>query len=73
MPPRSRPAEGAAEILDAEVARIRPEALRSRAGYDARQALAHAAAGEVEHARADDAPTRHHLRPAPPGPDAVPR
>ncbi|MBE1531458.1 helix-turn-helix domain-containing protein [Actinomadura algeriensis] len=40
----------AAEILDAEVARIPPEALRSRARYGARQALAHAAAGEIDHA-----------------------
>ncbi|MFD0901678.1 helix-turn-helix domain-containing protein [Actinomadura sediminis] len=40
----------AAEILDAEVARIPPEALRSRARFGARRALAHAAAGEVEHA-----------------------
>lgn len=38
------------EILDGEVARLRPEALRSRARYGVRQALAHAAAGEVEHA-----------------------
>jgi transcriptional regulator with XRE-family HTH domain len=40
----------AADILDVEVARIRPEALRSRARYGVRQALAHAAAGEIEHA-----------------------
>jgi len=44
-----RPKE-AGVILDAEVARIRPEALRSRARYGVRQALAHAAAGEVDHA-----------------------
>ncbi len=44
-----RPKE-ASEILDGEVARIRPQALRSRARYGVRQALAHAAAGEVEHA-----------------------
>ncbi|MFB9833468.1 helix-turn-helix domain-containing protein [Actinoallomurus acaciae] len=44
-----RPKE-ASEILDAQVARIRPEALRSRARYGVRQALAHAAAGEIEHA-----------------------
>jgi transcriptional regulator with XRE-family HTH domain len=40
----------ASVILDAEVARIRPEALRSRARYGVRQALAHAAAGEIDHA-----------------------
>lgn len=40
----------ASEILDAEVARISPNALRSRARYGVRQALAHAAAGEIEHA-----------------------
>ena len=44
-----RPRE-ASQILDGEVARIRPQALRSRARYGVRQALAHAAAGEVEHA-----------------------
>jgi transcriptional regulator with XRE-family HTH domain len=44
-----RPKE-AGPILDAEVARIRPEALRSRARYGVRQALAHAAAGEIDHA-----------------------
>jgi hypothetical protein len=44
-----RPKE-ASEILDREVAKIRPEALRSRARYGVRQALAHAWAGEVEHA-----------------------
>ena len=44
-----RPKE-ASEILDAEVARIRPQALRSRARYGVRQALAHAAAGEVDRA-----------------------
>jgi transcriptional regulator with XRE-family HTH domain len=40
----------ASEILDREVARIPPRALRSRARYGVRQALAHAAAGEVERA-----------------------
>jgi transcriptional regulator with XRE-family HTH domain len=44
-----RPTE-AGEILDAEVARIRPQALRSRARYGVRQALAHASAGQIEHA-----------------------
>ncbi|GAA0563209.1 hypothetical protein GCM10009546_26820 [Actinomadura livida] len=44
-----RPKE-AGEILDAEVARIHPDALRSRARYGVRQALAHASAGQVEHA-----------------------
>jgi hypothetical protein len=44
-----RPKE-ASEILDAEVARIRPQALRSRARYGVRQSLAHAAAGQIEHA-----------------------
>ncbi|MDN3351699.1 helix-turn-helix domain-containing protein [Actinomadura sp. DC4] len=44
-----RPKE-ASPILDAEVARIQPQALRSRARYGVRQALAHAAAGEVDHA-----------------------
>lgn len=44
-----RPKE-ASEILDAEVSRIRPQALRSRARFGARQALAHAAAGQIEHA-----------------------
>jgi transcriptional regulator with XRE-family HTH domain len=43
-----RPKE-AGEILDVEVARLQPDALRSRARYGIRQALAHAAAGEVEH------------------------
>lgn len=44
-----RPKE-ASEILDAEVARISPKALRSRARFGVRRALAHAATGEVEHA-----------------------
>jgi transcriptional regulator with XRE-family HTH domain len=44
-----RPAE-AAEILDREIARLPPDALRSHTRYGVRQALAHAAAGEVEHA-----------------------
>jgi transcriptional regulator with XRE-family HTH domain len=43
-------AREAGEILDGEVARIRPQALRTRARYGVRQALAHAAAGEVDHA-----------------------
>ncbi|MEV5830751.1 helix-turn-helix transcriptional regulator [Spirillospora sp. NPDC052242] len=46
----------AAEVLDAEVARIPPEALRSRARFGVRRALAHAAAGEIEHACALAAP-----------------
>nr|WP_225993938.1 helix-turn-helix domain-containing protein [Actinomadura rudentiformis] len=40
----------ASEILDAEVARISPRALRSRARFGTRRALAHAAAGQIEHA-----------------------
>lgn len=44
-----RPGE-AAEILDREIARVPSHALRSRARYGVRRALAHAAAGEVEHA-----------------------
>lgn len=44
-----RPKDAAA-ILDAEVARLDPRALRSRARYGVRQALAHASAGEVERA-----------------------
>lgn len=44
-----RPGE-AAEILDRETAEIPPRALRSHARYGIRRALAHAAAGEVEHA-----------------------
>lgn len=44
-----RPGE-AAEILDREIARIPPHALRSHTRYGVRRALAHATAGEVEHA-----------------------
>ncbi|MFF7635643.1 helix-turn-helix domain-containing protein [Kitasatospora sp. NPDC008050] len=44
-----RPGE-AAVVLDQEYARIAPEALRTRARYGMRRALAHAAAGEIEHA-----------------------
>lgn len=44
-----RPAE-AAEILDREIARMPPHALRSHTRYGVRRAMAHAAAGEVEHA-----------------------
>ncbi|WP_145905365.1 helix-turn-helix domain-containing protein [Kitasatospora viridis] len=44
-----RPHE-AAEVLDRECARIAPEALRTRTRFGIRRALAHAAAGEVEHA-----------------------
>ncbi len=44
-----RPGE-AAEILDREITRVPPHALRSCTRYGARRALAHAAAGEVEHA-----------------------
>jgi transcriptional regulator with XRE-family HTH domain len=44
-----RPHAGA-EILDREVARIPPRALRARARFGVRRAFAHAAAGEIEHA-----------------------
>ncbi|MCP9210324.1 helix-turn-helix domain-containing protein [Streptomyces sp. NEAU-Y11] len=44
-----RPRE-AAEIIDRELARIPPDALRTRARYGMRQALAHAAAGDLDHA-----------------------
>ncbi|MER8046256.1 helix-turn-helix transcriptional regulator [Streptomyces sp. NPDC094032] len=40
----------AAEALDREVARIPEHALRTRVRYGARRALAHAVAGEVDHA-----------------------
>ncbi|MER6826893.1 helix-turn-helix domain-containing protein [Streptosporangium sp. NPDC000563] len=40
----------AAEILGAQLTRVRPEALRTRVRYGVRQALAHAAAGDVDHA-----------------------
>ncbi|MFE7312258.1 multiprotein-bridging factor 1 family protein [Streptomyces sp. NPDC057555] len=39
----------AARILDRECSRIAPTALRTRARYGMRRALAHAAAGEIEH------------------------
>lgn len=44
-----RPGE-AAEVLDREVARLPPHALRSRTRYGIRRALAHAAAGNIDHA-----------------------
>jgi hypothetical protein len=44
-----RPGE-AAEVLDREIARLPPDALRSHTRYGVRRALAHATAGEVEHA-----------------------
>ncbi|MFJ9946552.1 multiprotein-bridging factor 1 family protein [Kitasatospora sp. NPDC091207] len=44
-----RPAQ-AAEVLDREYPRIPAHAVRSRARYGLRRALAHAAAGEIEHA-----------------------
>ncbi|MDF5753151.1 helix-turn-helix transcriptional regulator [Spongiactinospora sp. TRM90649] len=44
-----RPRE-AAEILGSQLAGVRPEALRTRVRYGVRQALAHAAAGDVDHA-----------------------
>ncbi|MFD8309396.1 helix-turn-helix domain-containing protein [Streptomyces sp. NPDC059690] len=44
-----RPRE-AAEVLDAEYARLAPDALRTRRRYGARRALAHAVAGEIGHA-----------------------
>ncbi|WP_245775833.1 transcriptional regulator [Saccharopolyspora flava] len=40
----------AAEVLDREVTGLPEQALRSRARYGLRRALAHAAAGEIEHA-----------------------
>lgn len=40
----------AAEVLDQEVARIPVSAVRARARFGARRALAHAASGELEHA-----------------------
>jgi hypothetical protein len=40
----------AAEILDRETARLPAEATRSRARYGVRRALAHAAAGDIDHA-----------------------
>lgn len=44
-----RPAQ-AAGILDREIARLPPHALRAGTRYGVRRALCHAAAGEVEHA-----------------------
>jgi Helix-turn-helix domain len=44
-----RPGE-AAEVLDREIARLPPHALRSHTRYGVRRAMAHAAAGEIEHA-----------------------
>lgn len=44
-----RPGE-AAEVLDREIARVPSHALRSHTRYGVRRAMAHAAAGEVEHA-----------------------
>ncbi|MEB3368588.1 transcriptional regulator [Saccharopolyspora mangrovi] len=40
----------ATEVLDREVSALPEQALRSRARYGLRRALAHAAAGEIEHA-----------------------
>ncbi|WP_435614624.1 helix-turn-helix domain-containing protein [Streptomyces coelicoflavus] len=42
--------KAAAEVLDKECRRVPPHALRTRARYGFRRALAHAASGEVEHA-----------------------
>ncbi|GAA1288668.1 helix-turn-helix transcriptional regulator [Saccharothrix xinjiangensis] len=42
-------AREAAELLDAQVPLIRPHAVRSRTRFGLRRALAHAAAGELEH------------------------
>jgi len=39
-----------AETLDREIARLAPDALRSRARYGVRSAMAHARAGEIDHA-----------------------
>ncbi|MEV0974973.1 helix-turn-helix domain-containing protein [Microtetraspora glauca] len=39
----------AAELLDRELARVAPQALRTRVRYGIRRALAYAAAGEVDH------------------------
>jgi transcriptional regulator with XRE-family HTH domain len=44
-----RPAE-AAEVLDREITLVPSHALRSRTRYGVRRAIAHAAAGEIEHA-----------------------
>jgi tetratricopeptide (TPR) repeat protein len=40
----------AAEVLDREIARLAPDAVRSRARYGVRCAMAYAASGEIEHA-----------------------
>ncbi|WP_233160507.1 helix-turn-helix domain-containing protein [Actinophytocola xanthii] len=40
----------AAEVLDREVAKIAPDAIRARVRFGLRQALAHAASGEIDHA-----------------------
>lgn len=42
--------QAAAEVLDRQLARVPPQALRTRVRYGARRALAYAAAGEIEHA-----------------------
>jgi len=44
-----RPGE-AAEVLDREITLVPSHALRSRTRYGVRRAMAHAAAGEIEHA-----------------------
>ncbi|WP_063734755.1 helix-turn-helix domain-containing protein [Streptomyces sp. RTd22] len=44
-----RPRE-AAEIIDRQMAQVPPEALRTRARYGMRRALAHAVAGDIDHA-----------------------
>ncbi|MGV9772655.1 helix-turn-helix domain-containing protein [Streptosporangium sp. NPDC003464] len=44
-----RPAE-AAEVMEAQLARVSPQALRTRVRYGVRCALAHAAAGEIDRA-----------------------
>lgn len=43
-------AREATAILDQEIQRVPPHALRSQARYGVRRALAHAAAGEIDHA-----------------------
>lgn len=44
-----RPAD-AAEIMDAQLSRVSPQAMRTQVRYGLRCALAHAAAGEIDHA-----------------------
>lgn len=44
-----RPRE-AAEVMDQQLSRVPPHALRTQVRYGVRRALAHAAAGEIEHA-----------------------